>query len=341
MTVAITKNQGNAVATTSNRGIFDDQQIAILKSSYAKQLDNIEFKVFLETAAALKLNPFSREIYAIKYGNIMSLVTSIDGYRKLSARSGKFMGVTNGRLRVKSRDGQSITIDHEVYDPDEHTIISATIGIRVKDWPEPVEATAVFKTYKKDQPNWKLMPDVMILKCAEAAAHRKAALLPDLGVFSTVAPIYVEEEIQDITDYRVVDVQPEPPTTIPKDYKPSTKHTPKDSIVEKMDIPVKPVKKEEPKTEVVEPEVGEEGETKKKPSKAEETWEKIIKVYTEEWGCSEPGVVYLENRTLDHFHVSDINEITDINELRRFAKEMRVEMTQESFLPLPRPTEED
>lgn len=337
MTVAITKNQGNAVATTSNRGIFDDQQIAILKSSYAKQLDNIEFKVFLETAAALKLNPFSREIYAIKYGNIMSLVTSIDGYRKLSARSGKFMGVTNGRLRVKSRDGQSITIDHEVYDPDEHTIISATIGIRVKDWPEPVEATAVFKTYKKDQPNWKLMPDVMILKCAEAAAHRKAALLPDLGVFSTVAPIYVEEEIQDITDYRVVDVQPEPPTTIPKDYKPSTKHTPKDSIVEKMDIPVKPVKKEEPKAEVVEPEEVAEKEL----TEAEKMLEKIMSTYRE-WGSNEDGIVYAENRILAHFDVSDPSEITDIKELRRYcAKDLKAEMQQESFLPLPRPTEED
>ena len=318
MTVAVTKNTGMVPITSTGKSQFDDQQIAILKSSYAKSLDNIEFKVFLETASALKLNPFSREIYAIKYGGTMSLVTSIDGYRKLSARSGRFMGVTNGRLRVKTRDGESVTIDHEVYDPDEHAIISATIGIRVKDCPEPVEATAVFKTYKKDQPNWKLMPDVMILKCAEAQAHRKAALLPDLGAFANVAPVYVDDEMQ---DHSVVDVTPIQKAELPK---PEPK--PKKSIVETLDVPVK--------AQPIEPEIVEEIKEILTPSPAEEMLEKVWQTYRD-WGCSEEGIVYAENRIAEKFGVGSFSEITDIKELRKYcAGELKKELTQESFMPL-------
>lgn len=327
MTVAVTKNTGMVPVTSTGKGYFDDQQVAILKSSYAKSLDNIEFKVFLETAAALKLNPFSREIYAIKYGGTMSLVTSIDGYRKLSARSGRFMGVTNGRLRVKTREGESITIDHEFYDPDEHTIISGTIGIRVKDWPDPVEATAVFKTYKKDQANWKLMPDVMILKCAEAQAHRKAALLPDLGVFANVAPIYVDDEIQ---DYNIVDIKPEPAkhAELPK---PEPK--PRKSIVEP---PAPPVKTQPSPEELppLEPEVVAEIKTILEPTPVEALLEKVWGTYRE-WGCSEEGIIYAENRISDKFGVDDFNEITSVDELRKYcAGELKKELEAESFLPL-------
>lgn len=342
MTVSITKNQGMVTTTGPSKSLFDEQQIAILKSSYAKNLDNVEFKVFLETSAALKLNPFSREIYAIKYGGTMSLVTSIDGYRKLSARSGRFMGVTNGRLRVKTRDGESITIDHEFFDPDEHNIISGTIGIRVKDWPEPIEATAVFRTYKKDTPNWKTMPDVMILKCAEASAHRKAALLPDLGTFANVAPIYVEDEIQ---DFSVVDIKIEPPKPIepPKvaEHKPSRRVQVKESIVEKMDIPVKPIPVDEPPLPPIEPEVVEEIKQAVQLTEAEKLFDKVINTYRD-WGSPEEGILFAEHRILDHFKVEDPSEITDIKELRRYcAQDLKKEMEQESFLPMPKPKEEE
>lgn len=320
MTVAVTKNTGIVPTTGLSKGLFDEQQVAILKSSYAKNLDNIEFKVFLETAAALKLNPFSREIYAIKYGGTMSLVTSIDGYRKLSARSGRFMGVTNGRLRVKTRDGESVTIDHEVYDPDEHTIISATIGIRVKDCPEPVEATAVFKTYKKDQPNWKLMPDVMILKCAEAQAHRKAALLPDLGAFANVAPVYVDDEMQ---DYSIIDIKAEP---APKpEPKPETKRK---SIVGKLEVTPKPETAPPLESEVVQ-----EIKDILEPSPIEALLENV-RTYYKKIGCSEEGLIYAENRIADKFDVGALSEIADENALRKYcAGELKKELIAESFIP--------
>ena len=323
MTVAVTKNQGMVPSTGNQRTSFDEQQIAILKASYAKDLTPMEFKVYLETASALRLNPFSREIFSVKFGGIMQLVTSIDGYRKLSARSGRFMGVTNGRLRVKTKFGESITIPHEEFDPDAHQIISGTIGVRVSDWPEPVEATAVFKTFKKDTATWKAMPDLMILKCAEAAAHRKAALLPDLGAHAQVANLYVDDEMQ---DYSVVDVTPIKQAELPK---PEPK--PRKSIVEKLEVPVKAESAEAPPLEA---EVVEEIKEILVPSPAEEMLEKVWQTYRD-WGCSEEGLIYAENRIAEKFGVENWADIQDIKELRKYcAGELKKELTQESFMPL-------
>ena len=331
MTVAVTKNTGLVTTGANNRSSFDDQQIAILKASYAKDLSPMEFKVYLETASALRLNPFSREIFSVKFGGVMQLVTSIDGYRKLSARSGRFMGVTNGRLRVKTKDGDSVTIPHEEFDPDAHTIISGTIGVRVADWPEPVEATAVFKTFKKDTATWKSMPDLMILKCAEAAAHRKAALLPDLGAHSQVANLYVDDELQDysVVDVKVENVEPPKPKPI-EEHKPSKRVDVRDSIVET--VPETPKKKEE--LPPLEPEIVQEIKDILEPTEIDNLMEKVRKTYIS-WGAGEDGLLYAENRILDKFGVNDFNEITDIKELRKFcANDLKKELEQESYLPI-------
>lgn len=325
------------VATGPSRASFDEQQIAILKASYAKDLTPVEFKVYLETASALRLNPFSREIYSVKFGGVMQLVTSIDGYRKLSARSGRFMGVTNGRLRVKTKDGEASTIPHEEYDPDVHQIISGTIGVRVADWPEPVEATAVFRTFKKDTATWKSMPDLMILKCAEAAAHRKAALLPDLGAHANIASIYVDDELQ---DFSVVDIKPEPPTPKQhidvKEHKPSRRVNIKDSIIEP---PVDVVAKPAP-LPPLEPEKIQEIKAILEPTEIEKLLDNVRKAYRT-WGASDEGIDYADNRILAKFGVDDFNDISDIKALREFcAKELKKELEQESYLPLTLTREE-
>lgn len=323
MTVAVTKNTGMVPATGNQRTSFDEQQIAILKASYAKDLTPMEFKVYLETASALRLNPFSREIFSVKFGGVMQLVTSIDGYRKLSARSGRFMGVTNGRLRVKTKDGESITIPHEEFDPDSHQIISGTIGVRVADWPEPVEATAVFRTFKKDTATWKAMPDLMILKCAEAAAHRKAALLPDLGAHAQVANLYVDDEMQ---DYSVVDVTPIQKAELPKpEPKPETKRK---SIVGKLEVTPKPETAPPLESEVVQ-----EIKDILEPSPIEALLENV-RTYYKKIGCSEEGLIYAENRIADKFDVGALSEIADENALRKYcAGELKKELIAESFIP--------
>ena len=166
---------------------WNDEDKALMRQTVAQNLTEPEFKVFIIGAAIAGLNPMppNPQIYPVKYKGRMVLQTSIDGYRTIAERKGNYNGVHKMRLRVKTKDGPSITVPHEEYDPEEHVrIISGTVEIHFKDGKTPQESTAVFasyaKWYKNDSgklylgENWQNMGDVMILKCAEAQVHRKA-----------------------------------------------------------------------------------------------------------------------------------------------------------------------
>lgn len=71
---------------------FDNQQIEIMRRTVAKDISNDEFNLFLQVCAGRNLNPFNREIYAIKRGNQMTIQVSIDGLRLIAERSGKYKG---------------------------------------------------------------------------------------------------------------------------------------------------------------------------------------------------------------------------------------------------------
>ena len=117
--------------------------------------------------------------------------TSIDGFRLIAAKSGKYGGSIAPKLTVKFKDGTKAVIQHEEYDPSEtERIISGTISVINTDFPQPQSATALFDSYcKKYNSNpsglWATMPDVMILKCAEALALRKAFPQDLSGIYTS------------------------------------------------------------------------------------------------------------------------------------------------------------
>jgi phage recombination protein Bet len=117
--------------------------------------------------------------------------TSIDGFRLIASKSGKYGGSVNPKLTVKYKDGSKAVIQHEEYDPSEtERIISGTISVINTDFPQPQSATALFDSYcKKYNGNpsglWATMPDVMILKCAEALALRKAFPQDLSGIYTS------------------------------------------------------------------------------------------------------------------------------------------------------------
>jgi phage recombination protein Bet len=177
------------------------QDIDIIRESVAEGLSPQQFKLFMASAKALNLNPLARQIYGIPYKGKMVLQTSIDGYRTIGQRTGNFGGSTNPRLLVRKADGTKTSVPHEEYDPEEHVeIISGTIEVRFRDGTPAQQATATMKAYAKRYKNkdtgklelgemWAKMPDVMILKCAEAKALRQA--FPE-----SYQGIYIHEEMQ-------------------------------------------------------------------------------------------------------------------------------------------------
>jgi phage recombination protein Bet len=173
------------VPTLKTSGL-NKEQIALLKRTIAKSVSDDELALFMHVANRTGLDPFARQIHAVRRWNSdiggygMTIQTGIDGYRLLADRTGKYS------------PGKDSTF---TYDSD-GKIESATSFIMKKvgdTWFE-VSSTARYSEYvvknKEGIPNknWLEKPHIMLAKCAEALALRKA--FP-----AELSAVYIEEEI--------------------------------------------------------------------------------------------------------------------------------------------------
>lgn len=153
-------------------------QIDLIKKTVAKGTSDDELRLFLYTCKKTGLDPLIRQIYAVKRGgtsNQMSIQTGIDGYRLIAERTGNY---APGR--------------EPSYVENNGKVISSTAYVKKRvcgEWHE-VAATAYFLEYAqmfngKLGNMWEKMPHVMIAKCAEALALRRAFPAEMAGVYTT------------------------------------------------------------------------------------------------------------------------------------------------------------
>lgn len=153
---------------------YDKDQLAVIKENVAKNASNVQLQFFLEVCARRGLDPLLRQIHWTPRG----IIVAIDGLRLIAKRTGKYRpGATkhildeNGKLeRVEATVWQLFT-----YPDGSH------------DWHEVTEE-ATLKEYIASTPTWNKMPRVMLAKCAEARALRRA--FPD-----EMGGLYAESEM--------------------------------------------------------------------------------------------------------------------------------------------------
>ena len=202
---------------------WSPERISLIQRTIAPTVTKDEFDMFIERCKQTGLDPIARQIYAIsRYdkqvgGNKMSIQVSIDGMRLLAERSGKYAGQVGPLWCDENMQWKEVWLSSK-------PPLAAKVGVIRSDFKEPLFAVAKYSSYVQTGKDnqvyglWAKMPDLMLAKCAESLALRRAFPAETSGFYTREEMGQAENEV--IVEAEVHEV---PSAEKPKAY-PGTEH---------------------------------------------------------------------------------------------------------------------
>lgn len=197
-----------ALVPVESQPAFTTRQIDLIKRQIAPGIDDGNLALFGMVCRRTGLDPFMRQIYTIQRGGKWTIQTGIDGYRLLAARTGQLAGIDDAEYDTEEADYPAWA---------RVTVWRLVGGQRV-----PFSAKARWSEYKPAQGGmWDRMPYLMLGKCAEALALRKAFPAELSGVYTS----------EEMAQADAVDVTPIAPTPAATEEAPARKSAADNDVI--------------------------------------------------------------------------------------------------------------
>jgi len=172
----------NSLQAIVNQGLDiwnDNKKVEEIRKIFAPKLNNQEFDAFIGMGKASGLNPFLREIWAVKYQDSApaQIFVGRDGYRKAAQRNFEYdyhecdAVYTNDKFKRNSISGE---IDHEYNLKDRGDLLGAYCIVKRKNSTRACYTWVKLSEYSTGKSLWASKPETMIKKVAECQGLRGA-----------------------------------------------------------------------------------------------------------------------------------------------------------------------